>query len=202
MSVEFLAPTTSCISNRTVAKPKFGDPGKMETRGCNSPPLRLMLCVSRLRRMEGKMPDQRWRIFLVPTSGGAVRAITPEEQRVAGPTWAPDSRQIMFSAVPDWWPGGATLRAPISILTLESGAIEVVPNDEHLWSPRWSPNGRYIVAMAADWTKLMLFDFTNRRWREVATGETFDFPEWYPNSESIYVTDHTGNRTRLVRIAI
>jgi Tol biopolymer transport system component/DNA-binding winged helix-turn-helix (wHTH) protein len=150
--------------------------------------------------ISGKMPNERWRIYLVSSGGGPLRAVTPGDQSVADPTWSPHSREIMFSAVPDWWPGGSTSRPPISVLTIDSGQIRTVPGSGGLWSPRWSPNGRYILAMTQDFTRLMLFDFVTQHWTELGRGETFDFPEWYPDSEFVYVTDHSKNQTRLMRI--
>jgi Tol biopolymer transport system component/DNA-binding winged helix-turn-helix (wHTH) protein len=148
----------------------------------------------------GKMPNERWRIYLVPSGGGSLRAMTPENQSVADPTWSPDGRAIMFGAVPDWWPGGLTMRPPISVVTIDDGQIRAVPGSEGLWSPRWSPNGRYVIGMTQDWTRLMLFDLATRQKTELARGDGFDFPEWYPDSESIYVTDHSRNQTKLIRI--
>jgi hypothetical protein len=54
--------------------------------------------------------------------------------------------------------------------------------------------------MTQDWTRLMLFDLATRQKTELARGDGFDFPEWYPDSESIYVTDHSRNQTKLIRI--
>jgi hypothetical protein len=34
--------------------------------------------------------------------------------------------------------------------------------------PRWSPDGRYLAAMPADSDKLLLFDFTTRKWAKLA----------------------------------
>jgi Tol biopolymer transport system component len=147
-----------------------------------------------------KMPDERWRIYLVPSGGGPLRAVTPENQSVADPTWSPVGSEIMFGAVPDWWPGGSTMRPAVSIVAVDGGKTRVVPGSDDLWSPRWSPDGRYVIAMTRDFTKLMLFDFVTRRWTELANGGGFDYPEWYPNSEYVYVTDHSRNHARLMRI--
>lgn len=148
----------------------------------------------------GKLPNAPWRIYLVSSGGGEVRGVTPADENVADATWSPDGRELMFGSVPDWWPGGSSVRKPIRVINAETGAIRNVPGSDDLWSPRWSPNGRYIVAMTRDWTKLMLFDFMTQKWTTLSTADSFDFPEWHPDSTNIYVTDHSRNRTTLVRI--
>src|SRR4051812_22496615 len=37
-----------------------------------------------------------------------------------------------------------------------------------LFSPHWSPDGRYIAAQSSDSQKLMLFDFKTQKWAELA----------------------------------
>jgi len=148
----------------------------------------------------GKMPDQNWRIYLVPSGGGALRALTSEAQAVADPTWSPDGSEIMFGAVPDWWPGGATMTPSVSIVSVKTAQTRVVPGSNNLWSPRWSPDGRYVIAMNADATKLMLFDFHTLRWTDLTSGQGYDFPEWYPTGEYVYVTEGSSNQTRLMRV--
>ena len=148
----------------------------------------------------GKLPNAPWRIYLVSSSGGEVRGVTPADENVADATWSPDGHEMMFGAVPDWWPGGSSNRKPIRVINIETGAIRSVPGSDGLWSPRWSPDGRFILALTRDWTKLMVFDSVTQKWTTLSTGDSFDYPEWYPDSRDIYVTDHSGNHTRLIRI--
>jgi Tol biopolymer transport system component len=56
-----------------------------------------------------------------------------------------------------------------------------------MWSPRWSPNGRFIVGFYTGVTGGMkIFDFETQRWSVVQrTGET-GFPTWSANSQFIY----------------
>ena len=45
----------------------------------------------------------------------------------------------------------------------------MLPGSEELFSPRWSPDGRYIAAIAVgSQDRLLLFDFTTKRWTELS----------------------------------
>jgi hypothetical protein len=66
----------------------------------------------------------------------------------------------VFGGVP-WLEGGAPGSAAIHMLDLKTRQVSTLSGSEGLYSPHWSPGGRYIVAMSLDSPKLMLFDFSN-----------------------------------------
>jgi hypothetical protein len=69
------------------------------------------------------------------------------------PTWSSDGSRISFgSGLSD--PTGA-----IRILDVRTNQISTLPDSKGYFSPRWSPDGRYIVAMPFQSRSLMLFDF-------------------------------------------
>jgi hypothetical protein len=57
-----------------------------------------------------------------------------------------------------------------------------------LFSPRWSPDGRYILAMTADYQKLVLFDVANRKWTGLVTA-CFAYPDWSRDGSYVYFAD-------------
>jgi len=54
-----------------------------------------------------------------------------------------------------------------------------------LYSPRWSPDGRYLVALTADYQKLVLYDFSPRKWEDVAQVQP-SYPNWSKDGRYIY----------------
>ena len=74
------------------------------------------------------------------------------------------------------------------ILDLDSMHTSTVPGSENLFSPRWSPSGRYLAAVSADSSKLMLYDFQSRNWRPLAQG-SFGNPEWFSDDTFLSVAD-------------
>jgi Tol biopolymer transport system component len=63
--------------------------------------------------------------------------------------------------------------------------VSVVPGSTGFFSPHWSPDGRYIVAMTEDNRGLMLFDFKTQKWVELAN-MTAAFPNWTRDGSYVY----------------
>ncbi|WP_035355149.1 TolB family protein [Edaphobacter aggregans] len=91
----------------------------------------------------------------------------------------------LYSASPDSW---AEVGAPKAIYTVNliSNEISQLPGSEGFYSPRWSPDGRYVVAMPLDEKKLVLFDFATLQW-DLAALPHIGSPQWSPDSNYIYV---------------
>ena len=143
------------------------------------------------RRMDAGTPH---RIYVVSAEGG-VPMLLVEGQRLNDPTWSPDGNSIAYG-----------YRSPVErppsevrILDLTTQKSTKVPGSEGLWSPRWSPDGRYIVARVnfAD-GKSMLFDFARNSWQELASGTDFSWPCWSRDSKFVYAQDADS----VVRIAV
>ena len=70
-----------------------------------------------------------------------------------------------------------------------------------LFSPRWSPNGRYVVAMTLNSLQLMLFDFTTQKWTDLA--DMFAaFPNWSRDGDYVYFNGAQDNDPGYFRIRI
>jgi hypothetical protein len=50
------------------------------------------------------------------------------------------------------------------MLTLETGQVTIVPGSQELFSPRWSPDGRFIAALSFDSQRMVLFEFATAEW--------------------------------------
>ena len=70
-----------------------------------------------------------------------------------------------------------------SILNLNSKQFTLLPHSEGLFSPQWSPNGRYVVAKPQSQPKLLLFD-CHSRVDGVLSPVGLDFPLWSNDSET------------------
>jgi Tol biopolymer transport system component len=65
-------------------------------------------------------------------------------------------------------------------------------------TPRWSPDGKYLVALdPSPTTKLMLFTFATKTWEELASGH-HGWPCWSHDSKFVYAWEGDS----LVRVAI
>jgi WD40 repeat protein len=75
----------------------------------------------------------------------------------------------------------------IRILDLQTNQISKMPDSDGLFAPRWSFNGRYLAALSADGSKLMLYSFVTRKWEELAKINANYF-SWSSDSRYLYFT--------------
>ena len=108
----------------------------------------------------GLLPGKPPRNYIVSANGGNPQAARPEEQTTdeEDPNWSADGDSIVF-----WF------NETINILDLRTHKVSVVPGSTGFFSPHWSPDGRYIVAMSGGARKLVLFDFKTQKWVELTT---------------------------------
>jgi Tol biopolymer transport system component len=74
------------------------------------------------------------------------------------------------------------------VLELKTNQLTTLPASAGSYSPRWSPDGRYIAALSTDSLRLKIFDTQTQRWSEIKAAEDFAFPEWSSDSRWIYFT--------------
>jgi serine/threonine protein kinase len=134
--------------------------------------------------------DRRNRIFEVSASGGAPRQLLPDDPSgQADPNWSPNGDKIVFAS------NGLDAESTVRILDLASHQVVTLPGSHGIFSPRWSPNGRYIVGLTSDQAKVVLFDFQTQKWSELAKGGV-GWPSWSKDGESVYLLA-TGDRAVL-----
>ncbi|PYT62619.1 MAG: hypothetical protein DMG35_07015 [Acidobacteria bacterium] len=119
------------------------------------------------------------RIYLVSADGGTPQAMMPGgPQSQADPTWSPDGNSVAFGGVFSALDG-------IHILDLKTRQISTLPGSDKLFSPRWSPDGRYMVGMPTDSLGLRLFDFKTEKWA-VLSNTAAGYPGWSQDGKYVY----------------
>jgi Tol biopolymer transport system component len=143
-------------------------------------------------------PGKSWQIYVVPAEGGTSRMISPEDRNHGDPSWSPDGLSLAFGTMPFAEPdktGG------IFILNLKTNRLSKVAGSERVSFPRWSPDGRYILAQTPDSFKLTLFDFKTQKWQELNSG-VFGYPSWSRDSKYIYYDAGTGDQAGFYRVRV
>jgi serine/threonine protein kinase/Tol biopolymer transport system component len=144
----------------------------------------------------GHPPGQPFQIYLIPASGGAPELLYRGNTNLADPVWAPDGKSLVFGENSLNNQGSA-----IYVLDLKTRSATKLEGSDGLYSPRWSPNGRYIAAIPLDSLKLMLFDFTTRKWTELA--KIFvAYPVWSRDSRYVYFDGILNNNEGYYRVAL
>jgi len=144
-------------------------------------------------------PGESWKLFLVPASGGTPQAILTENGGQIDANWSADGSRLMFGDFRQT-AGGLSIR----VLDFKTGKAETIPGSEGLFSPRWSPDGRYIAALSPDNTTLKMFDFQTQKWTNwlVETAGTVSYPVWSKDSKYIYYDDLVDGDESIRRVKV
>jgi Tol biopolymer transport system component len=137
------------------------------------------------------LPDKPSRMYEISSDGGVPRELLPDDpQHQQDPNWSADGTKIIFGG------NGNDPASTIRILDLNTHRVSTLPGSEGLYSPRWSPDGRYVPAISADQTRVVVFDFQTQKWRELAKGN-LGWLNWTKDGENIVLLDTTGTRSVL-----
>lgn len=138
------------------------------------------------------------RIYVVEASGGPPRRLTTGTRPEGDPSWSKDGRRIAFGSVPGNSVGGSD--ATINVLDVATGKVTTVPGSQGFFAPRWSPDGRYILATSLDSLHFVLFEAETGRRIDLLSSASIGmgWPCWSPDSQSIWFMQNPELR----RIAI
>jgi Tol biopolymer transport system component len=145
-------------------------------------------------------PARRYAIHRVSSADGSPLWLVPEETgSMIDPNWSPDGTKVVFGrGSPNFVQGKLDLR----IVDLNTRQVTVVPGSAGKWSPRWSPDGRYIAALVyRQINHLAVFDVKLQRWLDLAVNGQVGFPNFSRDSKFIYFV-HNGNDQGVFRIPV
>jgi Tol biopolymer transport system component len=154
---------------------------------------------SRLAIM-ARRSGETWQIYVVSADGGRPELLMKDDRNVADPGWSADGKEIVFGREPDSMGKESGLRT-IELFNLQSQARRTVPHSEGLFSPRWSPDGKWIAALSLAQDKVMLFDVANQRWTELASTSASD-PIWSNDSKAIFVHAFLAENQPVIKISV
>jgi Tol biopolymer transport system component len=136
------------------------------------------------------------RIYEVSAEGGSPRQLLPDDPDMQqDPNWSPDGSKIVFA-------GRANDPASaVHILDLKTGKVSTLPGSQGLFSPRWSPDGRYIPALSGDEKVLSMFDLQTQKWVQLMTG-TISWLNWSKDGKYLIVYDGAPRRGVVLKVRL
>jgi Tol biopolymer transport system component len=127
---------------------------------------------------------------MVSAAGGTPEQVTTGENNEGDVGWSPDGNSLVFG-----WVGAGT--GSIHLLDMKTRKVSVLPGSDGLFSPRWSPDGRYIAAIpAVQQDKLLVFDRLSQKWSELAKS-AIGYPSWSRDGKYIYFDTTRGDFLRV-----
>ena len=130
----------------------------------------------------GVQPGTSWNVYVVPSEGGTPEVVVSSKQGQVDVNWAPDGNSLVFGTfnVPGM---------PIYVVDLQSKRVSTLPGSNGIFSPRWSPDGRYVAGIDSESiSKLMVFDYITQKWTEVF-GSEIGYLSWSHDGKYIYFQD-------------
>ena len=151
--------------------------------------------VNKVAREKGVHEPENFRLYTVFRDGGNPERLIHNDTGPEGdPGWSPDGTKIIFAG------GVDDDSSEVHLLDLESHNVSTLPESRRLFSPRWSPDGRYIAAMTGDGLSIRLFDFKTGKWSELIH-TPLAFPNWSKNGQYLYFL-RVPNNSAVLRIRI
>jgi DNA-binding winged helix-turn-helix (wHTH) protein/Tol biopolymer transport system component len=141
-----------------------------------------------------------WSIYQVLSDGSDLQPFLKTEGNTGDPGWSPDGGSIVFGRAPDLMGKDSEPRV-IQTLNLRTHEVQTLPNSQDLFSPRWSPDGRYIAALTLDQRQIRIYDVAARTWHTLLNRSVAD-PVWSADSNSIYADAFMDAGQPIYRVSV
>ncbi len=145
-------------------------------------------------------PGTAWQIYKISSGGGSPERLLKEDRNAGDPSWSADGQSLVFGRVTDLM-GKENKPRDLHILNLNTQQVTTIPGSDGLFSPRWSPDGRYIAALSLDQRRLALYDTATQVWKTLANTSVAD-PVWSSDSKAIYIHAFMADTQPIYRVSV
>jgi Tol biopolymer transport system component len=144
----------------------------------------------------------------VPLTEGAMQFLAPlpsrDGRRLFAVGWKPQGELVRYDSVSRHFVpylGGISAHEVSFSRDGRWVVYTTYPEAKGLFSPRWSPDGRSLVALSADSSRLLLHDFASGHWRVLLSDapNSVGWPTWSPDGRHIIL--FVGTEVTRLRVA-
>jgi len=146
-----------------------------------------------------RMPGKQWKIYAIAAEGGSPEQLIAGEAEELDPTWSADGNSLVFGEAAE--SARVSKSNMIHVLDLNTHQVQDLPDSAGLFSPRCSPDGRYILAMTADYQRLEIFDRTTRKWQDLVKAPS-GYPDWSNDGKYVYFNDPFDRSLPFYRVRV
>jgi eukaryotic-like serine/threonine-protein kinase len=156
-------------------------------------------------------PGSYWQVYIVPVDGGDPQPITLGNVDSEDATWSPSGDALAYGPSPV---DAGVAKSALHIVNLRTHETTEVPGSKGFFSARWSPDGRYLIALTANGVDLMLYDFNRGTWQTLTSATEspasrygidfgkFESPNWSADGKCVYFAVRNGRKELVDRICL
>jgi len=148
----------------------------------------------------GRQPGGHWNIFRVSAQGGVTEQLVTAAKGLEDPSWSPDGNSLVFGEL-----NGDALSHDtdaIYVLDLKTRQVSTIPGSAHLFSPRWSPDGKWLLALtASNDFRLKVYEIATRKWQGLADVASA-YPQWSADSQCVTFTNVFEQNLPVYRVCL
>lgn len=154
----------------------------------------------KLIAFSGARPGHPWNIFLIPAAGGPAQQITNGAVADLDATWSPDGAALAYGQMRQ---AGSKQIYSIQLLDVASRRSTPLVGTDGICCPRWSPDGRFLLASHADDSDLLVYEFATKKWNVVAKGlGPIGYMEWTTDSKNVLFDTFEGETSAFYRLRL
>ena len=136
----------------------------------------------------------KFKLWLVSADGGDAAPYSAQIESGGDTTWSGDGERILVGQ-------DEAARSRVRVIHIKTGELESIPGTEKLFSPRWSPGEKQMVALEVNTLKLFILGPASGRW--LPLGENaIGYPKWSRDSKYIYGEAGSQLAPEAVRIEV
>jgi Tol biopolymer transport system component/DNA-binding winged helix-turn-helix (wHTH) protein len=109
----------------------------------------------------GTQSGKPWNLFVVPAAGGTAEQLTHGPISDLDASWSPEGKTIVFG--PTRQESGKQIPS-IEFLDVATRKLTTLPGSDGICCPRYSPDGRYLIATHSTYDDIQLYDFATAKW--------------------------------------